>query len=109
MLIVEPREGYPTRVDREYLACHSVDQGKKLGPDVAGVTRRRTDAWLTQWLKSPEKMLKTDPDAQAMLQEYNNLPMPNQGLGDTEIAQYLAYFHWIDAQPVAAPQPAASK
>ena len=85
------------------LACHSVGQGKKLGPDVAGVTKRRTDAWLTQWLKSPDKMLKTDPDAQAMLKEYNNLPMPNQGLSDAEIAGYLAYFHWIDAQPAAAP------
>ena len=92
------------------LACHSVGQGKKLGPDVAGVTKRRTDAWLTQWLKSPDKMLKTDRDAQAMLKEYNNLPMPNQGLSDAEIAGYLAYFHWIDAQaPVAAPAtPAAA-
>ena len=84
------------------LACHSVGQGKKLGPDIAGVTKRRTDAWLTQWLKSPEKMLETDADAKAMLKEFNNLPMPNQGLSDKEIAQYLAYFHWIDAQPVAA-------
>ena len=91
------------------LACHSVGQGKKLGPDMVGVTKRRTDAWLTQWLKSPDKMLKTDPDAQAMLKEYNNLPMPNQGLSDTEISQYLAYFHWIDAQPAAGPAaPAAA-
>ena len=89
-------------------ACHSVGQGRKLGPDVAGVTRRRTDAWLTQWLKSPDKMLQTDADAKAMLKEYNNIPMPNQGLSDTEIAQYLAYFHWIDAQPAPA-RPAAAK
>ena len=80
------------------LACHSVGQGRKLGPDMAGVTTRRTDEWLTRWLKSPEKMLQTDVDAQALLKEYNNLPMPNQGLSDKEIAQYLAYFHWIDAQ-----------
>ena len=83
-------------------ACHSVGGGKKLGPDIAGVTKRRTDAWLTQWLKSPDKMLQTDADAKAMLKEYNNIPMPNQGLSDTEIAQYLAYFHWIDAQAATA-------
>ncbi len=81
------------------LACHSVGEGKKLGPDVAGVTKRRSDAWLARWLKEPEKMLATDPDAKAMLKEYNNLPMPNQSLGDAEIRQYLKYFHWIDAQP----------
>ena len=84
------------------LACHSIGQGKKLGPDIAGVTRRRTDAWLTQWLKSPDKMLQTDADAKAMLKEYNNIPMPNQGLSDAEVAQYLAYFHWIDAQAMSA-------
>jgi nitrite reductase (NO-forming) len=92
-------------------ACHSVGQGKKLGPDIAGVTKRRTDAWLSRWLKAPEKMLETDADAKAMLKEYNNIPMPNQGLSDKEVAQYLAYFHWIDAQPaaVAPAQAAASK
>ena len=84
-------------------ACHSIGQGKKLGPDIAGVTKRRTDAWLTQWLKSPDKMLQTDAQAQAMLKEANNIPMPNQGLSDTEIVQYLAYFHWVDAQHPAAP------
>ena len=84
------------------LACHSVGEGKKLGPDVYGVTKRRSDAWLARWLKEPEKMLQTDADAKAMLKEYNNIPMPNQGLGDAEIKQYLKYFHWIDAQPKGA-------
>ena len=84
------------------LACHSIGQGKKLGPDIAGVTRRRSDDWLTRWLKSPEKMLVTDADARAMLKEYNNVPMPNQSLGDAEIRQYIKYFHWVDSQPAAA-------
>jgi nitrite reductase (NO-forming) len=81
------------------LACHSVGQGRKLGPDLAGITKRRDDAWLSRWMKAPEKMLETDPDAKAMLKEYNNLPMPNQNLSDSEIRQYLRYFHWFDAQP----------
>ena len=84
------------------LACHSVGEGKKLGPDVAGVTKRRSDEWLARWLKEPEKMLETDADAKAMLKEYNNIPMPNQSLGDAEIQQYIKYFHWIDAQPAGA-------
>jgi nitrite reductase (NO-forming) len=84
------------------LACHSVGQGRKLGPDLAGVTRRRDDAWLGRWLKSPDKMLETDPEAKAMLEEYNNLPMPNQNLSDAEVRQYLRYFHWFDAQPAPA-------
>jgi nitrite reductase (NO-forming) len=81
------------------LACHSVGQGKKLGPDLAGVTKRRSDDWLARWLKSPEKMLETDADAKVMLKEFNNLPMPNQNLSDAEIRQYIRYFRWIDSQP----------
>ena len=84
------------------LACHSVGQGKKIGPDIAGVTKRRSDDWLFSWMKSPEKMLETDPDAKAMLKEHNNIPMPNQGLSDAEIKGYIKYFRWIDSQPAGA-------
>jgi len=84
------------------LACHSIGEGKKLGPDLAGVTKHRSKEWLTRWLKDPEGMLKTDADAKAMLKEYNNIPMPNQSLSDAEIRQYLKYFEWIDAQPAGA-------
>ena len=84
------------------VACHSVGQGRKLGPDMVGVTKRRTEEWLTRWLRSPDKMLESDPDAKAMLTEYNNLPMPNQNLSDTEIRQFIRYFKWADAQPAGS-------
>ena len=80
------------------LACHSIGQGKKLGPDLANITKRRNDAWITSWLLNPEKMLANDADAKAMLKEYNNIPMPNQNLTSAEVQQYLKYFHWADAQ-----------
>jgi nitrite reductase (NO-forming) len=80
------------------LACHSVGHGDKMGPDVLGVTKRRREDWLAKWLKSPDQMLKTDPDAQAMLKQYK-VPMPNQNLSDEEVRQYIAYFKWADEQP----------
>ena len=80
------------------LACHSLGGGKKLGPDLAGVTRRRNEAWLQRWLRSPEKMLETDADAKALLKEFNNLPMPNQNLPESEIREYLKFFKWYDEQ-----------
>jgi nitrite reductase (NO-forming) len=91
------------------LACHSIGEGKKLGPDLAGVTKRRSDAWLSRWLKEPEKMLETDADAKALLKEFNNIPMPNQSLTEPEIRQYLKYFHWIDAQPPGSVKAAKSE
>ena len=92
------------------LACHSIGGGDKMGPDLYGVTKRYDDAWLTRWLKSPEEMMKTDPRAKASLEKWK-VPMPNQGLSDEEIKQYIAYFKWADLnlkpQGKAQPQPAA--
>ena len=77
------------------LACHSIGGGDKVGPDLYGVTRRRDNAWLSRWLKNPEQMLQTDATAKAMLEKWK-LPMPNQGLSDQEIKEYIAYFKWAD-------------
>ncbi|MHB1193682.1 MAG: multicopper oxidase domain-containing protein [Longimicrobiales bacterium] len=86
------------------LACHSVGGGPKLGPDLLGVTARRSDDWIVRWLRSPESMLASDSTARALLAEHQNIPMPNQGLTDVEIRQYLRYFHWADEEaPRTAP------
>jgi nitrite reductase (NO-forming) len=91
------------------LACHSIAGGDKLGPDIYGVSKRRSDAWLTRWLKSPDAMLKTDADAKALLDKYK-VPMPDQNLSDPEIREFIAYFKWADAnlQPKGEQQPQAS-
>ena len=76
---------------------------------MVGVTKRRTEDWLTRWLRAPERMLESDPDAKAMLKEYNNLPMPNQNLSRAEIRQYIQYFKWVDAQPPGSLSSSASR
>jgi nitrite reductase (NO-forming) len=92
------------------LACHSIGGGDKLGPDIYGVSKRRSDAWLAKWLKVPEQMLPADADAKMMFDKYK-LSMPNQNLSDEEIRQFVAYFKWADAnlrpQGHEQPQPAA--
>jgi nitrite reductase (NO-forming) len=92
------------------LACHSIGGGDKLGPDLYGVTKRHDQAWLARWLKSPEQMLQTDAKAKALLEKWK-IPMPNQGLSDEEVKQYLAYFKWADEnlQPKGASQPQPAK
>jgi nitrite reductase (NO-forming) len=93
------------------LACHSIAGGDKLGPDLYAVTTRHDEAWLARWLKSPEQMLQSDATAKALLDKWK-IPMPNQGLSDDEIKQYLAYFKWADQnlQPkgTSQPQPSAA-
>jgi nitrite reductase (NO-forming) len=92
------------------LACHSIGGGDKLGPDLYQVSKRRDDAWIAHWLKSPEQMLQADVTAKQLLGKYK-VPMPNQNLSDAEIREYTTYFKWADQnlrpQGATQPQPAA--
>jgi nitrite reductase (NO-forming) len=83
------------------LACHSIGQGPKIGPDLREVTMRRTDLWLTHWLESPETMLAKDDSAKALLARFT-LPMPNQQLSPDDIRGLLEYFHWAGGKPAPA-------
>ncbi len=80
------------------LACHSIagGEGRKIGPDLLGVTKRRSEDWIVRWLKSPEQMLASDPTAKELLNKYNGVPMPNQNLSDEEVRAYLSYFQFVD-------------
>jgi len=75
--------------------CHSMGGGKKIGPDLQGVTTRHPDAWLTKWLLETEKMQKNDPVAQDLVTKYG-MPMPNPGLKAAEVHDLLKFFHWSD-------------
>lgn len=95
--------------EQKCLACHTIGGGDRMGPDVLGVTQRRDEAWLARWLKAPEQMIQTDPIAKEMMGKYK-VPMPNQGLSDNEIKEYIAYFKWADAnvRPAGKGQPQAA-
>ncbi len=76
-------------------SCHSVDgveEENSIGPDLFGVTLRREEEWLGNWLLAPDRMIENkDPIALAMLKKYNNLPMPNLRLNHKEVGELLDY------------------
>lgn len=79
-------------------SCHTIGEGDRLGPDLAGVTASRPQAWLARWIREPDVMLaEGDPTATAMLPRYRNLPMPNLGLGHDEVDSILTYLREQDA------------
>jgi len=74
--------------------CHTIGTGKERtaeGPDLAGVTDRRTREWLVQWLKDPNAMFGADPIADAMLVQFKYVKMPNPRLGPAQIDALIAY------------------
>lgn len=76
---------------RACAGCHSIGQGKRVGPDLKGVTALRDLAWLRRWLKNPTAMLTSDSLAKALLAQYNNVPMPTPRLADDEVEAILHY------------------
>jgi cytochrome c len=77
-------------------ACHAY--GKKLtGPDLKGVTTRRTKVWMMNQIMSPEVMTRTDPIAHRLKVESNNLQMLNLHLTQSEAQSLVEYFKKLDA------------
>lgn len=78
-------------------ACHAF--GKRVtGPDLNGVTSRRTRTWTTHWLLHPDEMLKTNPIAREMLATYAT-PMPNLHLTNEEVNALIEYLKQQNASP----------
>lgn len=78
-------------------ACHKMDK-KFVGPQIAGVTERRSPEWIMNMILNPEEMIKKDPIAKRLLIESNMAVMANQGLAEDEARAILEYFRQYDEQ-----------
>lgn len=79
-------------------ACHTVGQGDALGPDLLGVTKRRERAWLGRFIKTPDELLaQQDPIALELFARYNEVRMPNLGLGDGDVEALIRYLEALAA------------
>ena len=72
-------------------ACHTIGSGALAGPDLSRLLERRSEDWVRRWLTDPTPMFETDSTAKALLEEYNDLKMPNLKLSAEEIDQLLHY------------------
>jgi mono/diheme cytochrome c family protein len=80
--------------DKGCSACHAF--GKRVtGPDLAGVSMRRTQAWMENQILHPDLMVKQDPIARQMFAQFA-LQMPNQGLTPEEVRAVIEYFKHKD-------------
>lgn len=76
--------------------CHSPPAGAaRVAPDLAGVTKRRSDEWLSRWLTDTAAMQASDPAGQQLLQQWK-IPMPPPGLTPAQVSQVIASFHMAD-------------
>jgi mono/diheme cytochrome c family protein len=81
-------------------SCHTIGKGKLIGPDLTGVTQRRTREWLQKWLKDPPGMIATDETARKLMEEFLT-PMPSYGLTRKEVDLLIEYMGTLPpAKPV---------
>lgn len=74
------------------VACHTIGQGKLIGPDLAGVHQRRPEDWLIKFVRSSQAVINSgDPYATALFEEYNKLPMPDNNYSDDQIRAIISY------------------
>lgn len=71
-------------------ACHGFG-AKSAGPDLAGVSKRRTVAWMEQQILHPEVMVKEDPVSRGLFAQFA-LQMPNQGVTPEEARAIIEFF-----------------
>jgi mono/diheme cytochrome c family protein len=83
-----------TVYDQMCMACHRV--GKKfIGPAPNGILERRSAEWVMNMILNPDVMVKEDPLAKELMQEFNGSPMANQGLTEAQARAVLEYFRTL--------------
>lgn len=85
-----PSKGY-TVFSTRCIACHTIGQGKRVGPDLKGVAARRNREWMKKFIQVPSVMFNDmDPIATKLLQEYKT-PMTDLGLTDAEVEEVVKF------------------
>lgn len=89
-------------------ACHTIGGGRRVGPDLKGVTSKQDRAWLVRFINDPQGVLASgDPYALKLKQEMGGAVMIRVPGISPEMANRL--LDYIDAQsglPASAPPPA---
>jgi mono/diheme cytochrome c family protein len=72
--------------------CHTIGQGKLIGPDLYDVHNRRSENWIKRFIKSSQSVINSgDETAVNLFNEFNRSVMPDQPLSDDEIKEILIY------------------
>jgi mono/diheme cytochrome c family protein len=74
------------------VACHTINGGKLVGPDLANVHKRRPEEWLIKYIKSSQSVIKSgDPYAVKLYEEYNKQLMPDNNYTDAQVLAIVSY------------------
>lgn len=76
--------------NRQCHGCHELGRDQSTGPNLIGVTSRRSVEWLRSWFKNPAEMTSSDSIGMALKKKYGS-QMPNLDLKPRDIEGLINY------------------
>ena len=86
----DPELGRRLFNEKGCIGCHTLGEGRLIGPDLGRVTQRRSDAWTVGMITAPDSMLREDATAQSLLETYVTR-MPDLNVRPYEASALVAY------------------
>ena len=79
--------------------CHVIYGEPHLGPDLAGVTHRRSPAWIRGMILAPDSMTEADPEARSLKARYEVQMMVPGGMAPVQARAVLEFLRRVDGPP----------
>ena len=89
--------------------CHTIGEGDKIGPDLAGLSKRRKAEWVHKFVNYPDGMIngdeeeegyeKPDATAKAVYALYKPQLMAEQEMSMDQVKAMLKYIDSLKKQP----------
>lgn len=77
--------------EKQCAGCHTIGGGDGGGPDLKGVTGKRTHEWLESVIIEPNKLTANKDPIQAELVKKYGFEMPNLGIGHEDALKIITY------------------
>jgi len=100
--VMEGRQAGSAMFTKLCAGCHTIGGGDHVGPDLDGLTLRRSRAWISEFLMDPIKMrARQDPIALALAAKFPGVRMPYLQIHASDAADLISYINAKSKQPQA--------
>lgn len=80
-------------------ACHTIGEGKRVGPDLMGITEIRNIEYLKKFINKPSDFFGKNKIADSLLKVYG-IKMPDQNLEKEEVLSIIEYLKFASKREI---------
>jgi cytochrome c len=90
---MKARKGLSIFMDKCFI-CHELDN-KKLAPPLRNISKEDSPEFILNMIVNPAEMQKLNPKIKEQMKKYNNLPMLDQQISQTDALNILEYLRSV--------------